>query len=131
MGLSLADVYLIHPGEDWKETRNILQPDLFIVCDPSKIHDRGCFGAPDLVVEVRSPSTAAKDVGIKRDLYEEYGVKELWIVHPVEGTITEHILENEKYRILQLYAKGQIVQSLTFPDLRVDLEEVFNEDQLH
>lgn len=99
VGLSLADVYLIHPGEDWKETRNILQPDLFIVCDPSKIHDRGCFGAPDLVVEVRSPSTAAKDVGIKRDLYEEYGVKELWIVHPVEGTITELILENEKYRI--------------------------------
>ena len=121
------DVYLIHPGENWKETKNIFQPDLCIVCNKEKIHDRGCIGAPELVVEILSPSTASKDVGLKRDLYEEYGVKELWMVHPSEGTITVHVLENGKYRILPLNVKGQTLQSPTFPDLKVNLDEVFAE----
>jgi len=94
VGLSQLDVYLIHPGEDWKDTKNIFQPDLCIICDPEKIHRRGCMGAPDLVVEILSPGTAAKDLGLKRDLYEEYGVKELWIVHPNDGTVVVHVLEN-------------------------------------
>ena len=121
------DVYLIHPGEDWKETKNIVQPDLFITCDPKKLQTRGCMGAPDLVVEILSPGTAAKDLGPKRDLYEEYGVKELWIVHPIEGTITLYLLQNGKYHILQVYAKGQTLQSPTFPDLKVALDEIFIE----
>lgn len=119
------DVYLIHPGEDWKETKNIVQPDLCVICDPEKLHDRGCMGAPDLVVEILSPGTAAKDLGLKRDLYEEYGVKELWIVHPVEGTITVHVLENGKYHILPIVARGRKLESPTFPDLEVDLDQVF------
>ena len=119
------DVYLIHTGEDWKETKNIVQPDLCVICDPEKLHDRGCIGAPDLVVEILSPGTAAKDLGLKRELYEEYGVKELWIVHPVEGTITVHVLENGKYHILPIVARGRILQSPTFPDLEVDLDQVF------
>ncbi len=122
------DVYLIHPGEDWKETKNIVQPDLCIICDPEKLHDRGCVGAPDLVVEILSPSTAAKDLGAKRDLYEEYGVKEMWIVHPSEGTITVHVLENGKYHILPIVAKGQSLQSPTFPDLKIDLNKVFPDE---
>ena len=120
------DVYLIHPGEDWKETKNIFQPDLFVVCDPEKLHDRGCIGAPDLVVEILSSGTAKKDLGLKRDLYEEYGVKELWIVHPNDGTVAVHVLENGKYHILPIYAKGQILQSPTFPNLKFDLDEVFS-----
>ncbi len=128
VGLSPLDVYLIHPGEDWKETKNILQPDLCIICDPQKIHKRGCMGAPDLALEILSPKTAKKDLGIKRDLYEEYGVKELWIVHPNDGTVLVHILENGKYRILPLMAKGQILKSPTFPGLQVDLNKVFPDE---
>ncbi len=121
------DVYLIHPGENWKETKNVVQPDLCVICDPAKIEDKGCIGAPDLVVEILSPSTAAKDVGKKRDLYEEYGVKELWIVHPTDGTILIHVLENGKYRLLPLLAKGHILKSETFPELQFNLDEVFQE----
>src|SRR5690606_5685873 len=55
VGLSPLDVYLIHPGEDWKETKNIVQPDLCIICDPEKVDQRGCMGAPDVVVEILSP----------------------------------------------------------------------------
>lgn len=128
VGLSPVDVFLIHPGEDWKETNNIVQPDLCIICDPEKIDPRGCMGAPDLVVEILSPSTAKKDVGVKRDLYEEYGVKELWIVHPQDATILVHVLQNGKYHILPLVVKGDTLPSPTFPELIVDLDEVFPDE---
>ena len=121
------DVYLVHHEENWKETKNIVQPDLSVVCDSEKIHNRGCIGSPDLVVEILSPGTASKDLGSKRDLYEEYGVKELWIVHPIEGTIIVHLLKNGKYYLLPVYAKGQTLQSPTFPELKVVLNDVFIE----
>jgi Uma2 family endonuclease len=127
--LAALDVYLIHPGEDWLETINVLQPDILVICDPEKLHERGCIGPPDLVVEILSPGTAKKDLGPKRDLYEEYGVKEMWIVHPVEGTVVVHVLENGKYHILPIVAKGQTLQSAIFPDLKVDLDQVFTDDR--
>ncbi len=120
------DVYLIHAGEEWQETKNIVQPDLCVICDKEKIHARGCMGTPDLVVEILSPNTAKKDVGKKRELYEEYGVRELWIVHPIEGTVLVHVLENGHYRLLPLVVKGQTLLSSTFPDLKVNLDEVFS-----
>jgi len=55
-----------------------------VICDQDKLDDRGCLVAPDLVIEMLSPATAAKDLKIKRELYERHGVKEYWIVHPVE-----------------------------------------------
>lgn len=122
------DVYLIHPGEDWKETKNIVEPDLCVICDPEKIDDRGCIGVPDLVVEILSPSTRTRDLGAKRDLYEEYGVKEMWIVHPRDATIAVHVLESGNYRITSLVTNDQSFQSPTFPDLKVDLNEVFPEE---
>lgn len=130
VGLSPIDVFLFHPGEDWKMTKNIFQPDLCIICDPKKIQRRGCIGAPDLVVEVLSPGTAKKDLGLKRDIYQEYGVKELWIVHPNDETVVVHVLENAKYKILPIVAKGQFVQSPTFHDLQFDLDLVFPEQDL-
>src|ERR1051326_1322062 len=74
--VSPFDVYLVKPGEDYKQCRNILEPDVCIICDPDKIKDFGCVGAPDLVVEILSPSTAKRDLKLKYELYEEYGVKE-------------------------------------------------------
>lgn len=121
------DVYLVHRGEDWRETRNIVQPDLCIICDPTKLHERGCSGGPDLVVEILSPSTAGKDLGPKRDLYQEYGVKELWIVHPQDETIIVHVLKDGKYQILPILARGQTLHSPTFPQLTFLVDEAFPE----
>src|SRR5690554_2171278 len=121
------DVYLTYNQQNWRGTKNIVQPDLCVVCDLEKIHNRGCIGAPDLVVEILSPTTSVKDIGLKRDLYEEYGVNELWIVHPIEGTITLHLLKDGKYHILPIYTKGQTLQSPTFQDLKVALDEVFTD----
>ena len=69
-----------------KEIFTVVQPDIVVVCDASKLDERGCMGAPDLVIEILSPYTAAKDMKIKRDLYEQHGVREYWLVHPTDKT---------------------------------------------
>jgi Uma2 family endonuclease len=121
------DIYFVKEGEDYKRGRNIVQPDICIICDRNKIKSFGCVGAPDLIIEILSPSTARKDADYKFTLYEEYGVKEYWIVHPVEGTVTMNVLENGAYRTLKPKAKGEILHSVLFPDLAVDLETVFDD----
>lgn len=121
------DVYLVKEGEDYRQVRNIVQPDICIICDRDKIKRFGCVGVPDLIIEILSTSTARKDTDHKFSLYEEYGVKEYWIVHPVEGTVLLNVLENGAYRTLKPQAKGAIVHSVLFPDLAVDLETVFDD----
>ena len=75
----------------------VVQPDLVVICDRSKLSDAGCMGAPDLVVEILSPSTARYDRFIKFHRYLRAGVREYWIVDHESKTVTIHILENAKY----------------------------------
>lgn len=72
------DVRLLPAGTDVSDDKidTLVQPDIVIVCDQAKLDDRGCLGAPDLIIEIMSPATAAKDLKIKRDLHERHGVKE-------------------------------------------------------
>ena len=71
------------------EVFTVVQPDLVVVCNESKLDERGCNGAPDLIIEVISPSNAAHDYIRKMDLYEKSGVKEYWIVHPVDQIVRD------------------------------------------
>jgi Uma2 family endonuclease len=123
--LSPFDVYLVKPGQDYKETRNIVQPDLCIICDKEKIKKFGCVGSPELLVEILSPSTASKDLKQKYELYEEYGVKEYWVVYPSEKVIQIYTLENGSYRALKPITVHEKVQSLIFPELSFDAEGIF------
>ena len=75
----------------------VVQPDLVIICDKSKLDDKGCNGAPEMVVEILSPSTTSRDKVKKFRLYQQAGVREYWIVDPDSRTITIHLLENGKY----------------------------------
>jgi Uma2 family endonuclease len=75
----------------------VVQPDLLVVCDKSKLDDRGCNGAPDMVIEILSLTTARRDTHIKFQLYQQAGVREYWIVHPETKTVQTHVLENERY----------------------------------
>ena len=75
----------------------VLQPDLVVICDRSKLDRTGCKGAPDMVIEILSPSTAGRDRVQKFNLYQEAGVREYWIVDPDSKTVSAHILENGKY----------------------------------
>ena len=83
-----VDVRLPEAGQDDAHTLTVLQPDVFVVCDPAKLDTRGVRGAPDFVIEVLSPATAARDHLMKRRAYERAGVREYWLVHPVDRLLT-------------------------------------------
>ena len=124
------DVRLPSPRKNQtdKEITTVVQPDLCVVCDPSKIDARGCIGAPDWILEILSTHTSSKDLREKFDVYEEAGVKEYWVVHPQEQTILVYTLSaNGKYQgMLKPYIRTDRVSSVTLPDLVIDFQEVFS-----
>ena len=81
------DVRLPRADEADEQVDTVVQPDVAVICDPSKLDDKGCRGAPDWIVEVLSPSTARKDQREKRDLYERHGVREYWLLHPIDDML--------------------------------------------
>ena len=121
------DVILPVKGKDFMQSDRVVQPDIVVICDPSKIKEKGCFGAPDIIIEILSPHTTKKDVQDKFDLYEESGVKEYWIVEPKNQTVEVFVLENEKYRRIQTYVSDDVIPCITLTGLELDLKEVFDE----
>lgn len=108
------------------EVTTVVQPDICIVCDETKIDTRGCCGAPDLVVEILSPGNSHKEVKLKFELYEEAGVKEYWIVYPEEESLAIFLLnENGKYDGATLYAGKDKIKSKAVPGLIIDTKEIF------
>ena len=104
----------------------VIQPDLCVICDLSKIDTRGCIGAPDLIIEVLLPGNSRKEVRLKFELYEEAGVKEYWIVYPIEQSIAVFILnEKGKYDGATLYAGKDKIQCEAVPGLIVKLKDIF------
>ncbi len=119
------DVYLIKHGENYKDAKNIVEPDLCVICDVTKIKKFGCVGAPDLIVEILSPSTSRKDQKEKFELYEEFGVREYWLVSPENRSVILNVLEKNKYKTFRPVTSGEKMHSAIFPDLVIDLEDVF------
>lgn len=108
------------------EIFTVVQPDIVVVCDQDKLDDRGCVGAPDLVVEILSPSTAAKDLKVKRDLYEKHGVKEYWLVHPSDKTVMVYSLEGDgQYQKAAVFSGSDVIVSTSVKGLSVILEDIF------
>ncbi len=105
----------------------VVQPDILVVCDKEKLDDRGCNGAPDLIIEITSPSTGKMDLTVKFDLYERSGVKEYWIVHPEEKTVMVFKLHQRKYGVPERYADTDKIAVPLLGELVVDLAEVFGE----
>ncbi|WP_257008373.1 Uma2 family endonuclease [Bacillus sp. FJAT-45350] len=105
----------------------VVQPDLTIVCDKSKLDDRGLKGTPDFVIEVISPSTASTDYIQKMNLYEKSGVNEYWIVHPTDQVVLVFVLEDGTYGKPKVYDRDNCVKVEVIKDLEVDLKEVFHE----
>ena len=111
-----------------ENTFTVVQPDICIICDKNKLDDRGCVGAPDMIIEILSPATSAKDATVKFDLYEEQGVKEYWMVSPGENLLDVFLLdENGKYRWVKKYTENDKVKVNIFDDLYIDMAEVFRE----
>lgn len=104
----------------------VVQPDLSVICDLSKLDERGYRGAPSLIVEILSESTASRDLKEKFFLYEKHGVKVYLIVNPWAETITVHQLGPEgKFIHPQTYAKGDDMPVVSFPGLLINVDKVF------
>ena len=118
-------------GKADKEIITVVQPDLCVVCDPTKIDERGCLGAPDWIIEILSQHTSSKDLREKFDVYEEAGVKEYWVVHPQEQTVLVFALdETGKYiSILKPYVRADKISPVTLPGLTIDLGLVFRDKE--
>lgn len=106
---------------------DIVQPDISVICDSGKIDDRGCTGAPDLIVEILSPATAKKDFNEKFNLYEKRGVGEYWIVDPANEMIHQFRLNDKgRYEAGTLHEKQDTIKSALFNDLKISLRDVFD-----
>jgi len=103
----------------------VVQPDVVVVCDRTKIDKKGCAGAPDLVVEILSPATARMDWVLKHNIYMKAGVKEYWIVDPDAQTVLVHLLEESFYLPHEYYIAGDVVSVNVLPGCEIDLGEVF------
>ena len=110
-----------------KQVYTVLQPDLYVVCDLSKLDDRGCLGAPDLVIEIVSPKNSKRDVKDKFDIYQQHGVREYWIVNPNDENVTVFVLDdNSKFQFVGMYAgDDKIPVNIFNGNLKIDLTEVF------
>jgi Uma2 family endonuclease len=118
------DVRLPKFAEEDDQVDTVVQPDVLIVCDLQKIDARGMRGAPDWVAEILSPYTAGHDQGVKLTAYERAGVREVWLVHPIDRTLAIYRLEAGRYgrpSILELEGKIQIA---AVPGITIDWDEV-------
>jgi len=110
------------------DEKNVFQPDIVFITNEnlSIVKKRGIFGAPDIVVEILSPSSYTIDTVIKKSIYEKFGVKEFWIVDIANQVIELFLLENGKYELFS-YAneKGKINSKILGDDFTLSLEEVF------
>jgi len=104
----------------------VVQPDILVLCDKNKIDPKGqsIIGAPDMIIEVLSPSSVSMDKVKKHKKYLEAGVKEYWKVDPINKTVSVNLLENEKYYTWE-YGDDNIVPSQTLPGLEINLAELW------
>ncbi len=119
------DVRLI-PADDDKAITTVVQPDLCVICDPTKLDDKGCIGAPDLIIEILSPGNSRLEMKEKFELYQEAGVLEYWVVSPIENMVQVWKLTDEGYYIgLPPKVEGDLLTTPILPGLNIDLTEVF------
>lgn len=108
-----------------RDVLTVVQPDICVVCDETKLDDRGCVGAPDWIIEILSPASSKKDLNEKYNLYEESGVREYWVVFPDGNIINQYVLENGAYQYIDSFPQSAKLAPAIFPDLIISLEEVF------
>jgi len=108
------------------EIMTVLQPDLCVICDLEKLDDRGCLGAPDLVIEILSPGNTRSEMKEKFSIYEEAGVREYWVVQPEYRNVLVYDRNRKGVFVArEVYSEEDGLVSSVFPDLEIELEEVF------
>jgi Uma2 family endonuclease len=121
------DVRLPEKNQTDEDTLTVVQPDISLLCDPAKLDERGCKGAPDFIVEILSPYTAVNDMKYKLMLYEKHGVPEYWIVQPDGKVVMVHRLnEQKRYGRAEIYGKDDTIPfKLKEETIEINLGAVF------
>ena len=101
-----------------------LEPDIVVICDKSKLNDKGCVGAPDMVIEILSPSTSGYDKVTKFDKYMWAGVREYWIVEPNDKTVAVHTLKDGEYAS-KYYTENDVAPVSVLEGCRINLKDIF------
>jgi Uma2 family endonuclease len=115
------DVYLPSIKGDGE---TVVQPDLCVICDTSKIKKQGCVGSPDLIIEILSLGNSRKEMSAKFQIYEQAGVREYWVVFPYEQVIQQYILQEDKFHSLPISEKT--IKSFILEDFEVDIDTIFD-----
>lgn len=116
------DVVLVDENQDAKESKNIVQPDISVICDKNKLTDNGCTGSPDMIVEIISQYNPRNDYIKKLNLYEQFRVKEYWIVNPMKKNILVYILTENGYGMPDMYTFNDIVKVNIYDNLEIDFK---------
>lgn len=118
------DVILKNDDENILNSKNIVQPDISVICDKSKLTDKGCTGSPDLIVEVVSEFNPRNDYIKKLNLYEQFGVKEYWIVNPIRKNILVYILTDTGYDAPMSYTFNDKIKVNLYENLEIDFSSL-------
>ncbi len=115
-------------SKDDKDVYTVLQPDICVICDRNKIDVRGCIGAPDLVVEVLSPGNTRMELLNKYRVYEEFGVKEYWVVSQSDQNVLIYTLNGDgKFQPSKIFTLSEKITSSVLPGFELALDDVFEE----
>ncbi|MDP4177165.1 MAG: Uma2 family endonuclease [Bacillota bacterium] len=116
---------LLDGNKNLDDCKNIVQPDISVICDKSKLTDKGCVGAPDMIIEVVSRFNPSSDYVRKLNLYEMYKVQEYWIVNPIEQTIFVYILDdNMHYASPKAYTFKDKIKVGIYNNLEIDFNSL-------
>lgn len=106
-----------------EDRKTIVEPDISVICDKSKLTDRGCTGAPDWIIEIVSPGNPGNDYILKLNLYAESGVKEYWIVDPARKSVFVYNLEQDHFNA-EAYSMQDRIKVNIYEDLYIDFAEL-------
>ena len=115
-------------GDPPANVRTVVEPDISVICDRNKLDAHGCKGAPDMVIEILSPSNRRHDRLVKLDLYQRAGVREYWIVDAEKQVVLVHTLDEGQYHAPKAYTARDTVPVGVLEDCRVDMKTVFPEE---
>ncbi|WP_439481250.1 Uma2 family endonuclease [Cyclobacterium plantarum] len=121
------DVRFPTSSKEDKKIHDVVQPDICVICNPEKLDERGCIGAPDLIVEILSPGNSKVELKYKFNLYESNGVREYWIIHSETQDLLIYSLIDGKYVPSILFTSGHVVESKVIKGFELDLEEFFGD----
>ena len=107
----------------FEDRKNIVEPDISIICNPDKLNDRGCAGAPDWIIEIISPGNPEHDYIRKLNLYKDAGVREYWIVDPRDEKILVYFFDQLDFRV-ETYTFQDKIKVNIYDDFWIDFREL-------